>query len=301
MSVQRSPPGPLSLLSPAKTNTIHYNSDSALNMATTSAQDENYFNITKRHKRCFDDSVDLAATSNREVLELQSLSDSRFEILNSSLLTIMAQNQAIQKSIESMSIKHEQLLLKVNTLEKENCEQRTRMLALENKIDMLERSNRSTSLEIRNLPKQKVENKGILRSIIKSLSSALDTDKPIEESEIRDVYRNQSETIVVDFTTTSRKEDLISNYRNFNKTKRQNKERLFNSEHLKLPGTPHPIFISESLTSKARHLFYLARGNVKAKNLVSAWTSFGKVYVRKEEDSPPVRINEEGELLKLAM
>lgn len=301
MSVQRSPPGTLNLLSPANPNTIHYNSDSALNMATTSAQEDNYFNITKRHKRCFDDSVDQAATCNRDILDMQSLFDSRFEMLNNSLLTIMTQNQAIQKSVETMSIKHEQLLTKIDTLERENSEYRNRVLALENKVDMLEKNSRSTLLEIRNLPKQKTENKGVLTSILKTLSSTLDTNKPIEESEIRDVYRNKSNTVIVEFTTATRKENIIINYKIFNKNKRERKEPPLNSEHLKLSGAPLTIFISESLTSKARHLFYLARENVKAKKLASAWTSYGKVYVRKEEGAPPIHVNEEEEILKLTM
>lgn len=61
------------------------------------------------------------------------------------------------------------------------------------------------------------------------------------------------------------------------------------------------VFISEQLTMKGRRLFYAARMNVKSKKLAAAWTSFGKVYVRKEEGSTPVRINEESDLDKLIL
>lgn len=55
MSVQRSPPSALAQLNPPN-STTHYNSDSAINnMANTSEPVDNYFNITKRQKRTFDD------------------------------------------------------------------------------------------------------------------------------------------------------------------------------------------------------------------------------------------------------
>lgn len=147
-NLQRSPSGTHSVNNP-----VHYNSDSALNTSSSGAQDDiNYFNITKRHKRSFEETDD-SPTSN--ISEIITLFNNKFEILNNTLLTISLQNQSIQASVENMSHKHDQLLTKVTALEQENIECKNRVSQLERRIDVLENKCIATTIEIRNLPKKK--------------------------------------------------------------------------------------------------------------------------------------------------
>ena len=155
-------------------------------------------------------------------------------------------------------------------------------MTLENGLEQIERSERSSTIEIRNLPKQESENKRILIDIIQQLGSTLDLETPIHQFEIRDIFRPKSEVVVVDFTTTQRKESLITKYKKYNKSRRENKEPQLKSDHFKLPGLPCTIYISEYLTNKTQRLFYLARENVKNKKFIATWTSFGKVYIKKK-------------------
>jgi hypothetical protein len=296
MSVQRSPPSYQAPLS--TTPAPHYNSDSALNTSRTGIVEENnYFNVTKRQKRQLEDTADQSVSS---LSDITTLFNCKFDHLNNTLLAIMAQNQSIQTTVQNISLKQEELLTKVNELELENTIFKKRVAVLEKTIDTLEKKCISTSLEIRNLPKQKDESKETLIAIVKEMTSTLGITKPIEETEIREIYRTKPETIIVDFTTSLRKEHIIRHYKSFNKRKRDSKETTLNSGDLHLPGSPQAIFVSEYLTSKARRLFFLARESVKDKKLAATWTSFGKIYIKKHEDTPPVRINNEEELHRVA-
>ena len=60
------------------------------------------------------------------------------------------------------------------------------------------------------------------------------------------------------------------------------------------------IYINENLTQRRQELLAKARKMRKAKYLVRAWTVDGKVFVRKTENSRPVRISEDWDLENLA-
>lgn len=266
--------------------------------------DDNYF-ITKRQKRTFDKITDQSPPSISEIrtmfAEIRSQQDSKFESLNNALLAIMAQNKDIQNSVETMTSKHEQLLEKINVLEQENLKSKNQILALELKVETLEKHARNSMIEIRNLPKHEEENKGDLVVLLKKIGLTLGVVNPIEKTDIRDIYRMKSGTIVVDFTTVLHKESVLSNYKKFNRSKRSNKEPLLHSEHLELPGPPRPVYIAECLSTNMRRLFYVAREYVKTGKLIAAWISFGRLLVKKEEGSAPVRVNEESEIHKIIL
>lgn len=124
MSVQRSPPNNLHKLKPASPVTRH-NSDSALDINTRADIDDTYSNTTKRTKRT---SVSEIKTMFEE-FKLQQ--DQKFDILNDTLGTIMAQNQAIQKSVANLTARHQELLTKMFELEKENMDYKNRVMTLE--------------------------------------------------------------------------------------------------------------------------------------------------------------------------
>ncbi|PZC78074.1 hypothetical protein B5X24_HaOG202609 [Helicoverpa armigera] len=208
MSVQRSPPSTQLIKLQSPNPIIHYNSDSAINEDSTS-QHGNYFNA-KRFKRNFGDITPPSSPSspftNSEIRDLfddfQAQQDKKFEQLNETLKTITNQNQDIQKSVDALSSQHNDLLLKIKNLGLENKNYRNRLTLIENQLDQQERNIRSTTVQIRNIPKQEGENKNLLTDILFNIGSTLELEPPILESEIRDVSRAKSETLVVDFVTT---------------------------------------------------------------------------------------------------
>lgn len=120
------------------------------------------------------------------------------------------------------------------------------------------------------------------------------------DTDIRNIYRlkkspNKFSPIIMEFSSTSLKESKIKASKTPNK---DNKGKL-NTTHLKLYGEPKPIFISESLTTCGRRLYYLAREYVKNHKFSSCWTSYGKVYIRRKEGDEPILISREEDMIKL--
>lgn len=279
----------------------HYGSDSALNKdSSTDYDQDNLLNITKRLKRRLVETPG-SCDSNVEnkIDELRSYQEYKFEILTTAISTLIEQNSEIKKSVEFMSAQYDSLINKVDILEKDNTRYKSQIQTLENKLDIIERTSRSTSIEIRNFPIIEKENKQVLTSSLKSISEIVKSTPPLQDLEVRDIHRTKSSSIVVDLTTTARRDSLISKYRDYNKSQRNIKEPQLNTQSLSLPGEVKPIFISEYLTTKIRQIFYLARQEVKNKKLFAAWTSYGKVYVRKEEGKAVTRLYNEGDLQKL--
>lgn len=305
MSVQRSPPSSQqSQLRPPNTSTaaLHYNSDSALNKSSIMATDEIYFNVTKRQKRNLADHLDEPSISVSAVQslisDLRDQQDLKFEAINKALMTIVTQNQDIQKSITLLSNQYEDLQIELNQLKLENSDYKSKISQLEAKLDLTERKSCSSMIEIRNLPSVDTVNKKELITMVQSICATIDPN-PILESEIRDIFKKKSDVVVVDFTSILRKESLINHYKRYNKDRRGINEPILQSEQINSQRPARPIYISEYLTSKTRRLFYLAREKVKNKSLAACWTSFGKVFVKKEENATPMRVNAESELLSL--
>lgn len=118
----------------------------------------------------------------------------------------------------------------------------------------------------------------------------------VQTVDLRDVYRLTSNKktqahgpITVEFTSTKKRDRLLTNIKNFNRDHNTNR---LNSSHIKMSGNS-PIFISESLTTKARKLFYQAREFTKQYGYAYHWTSHGKVYVKKKEGDTAKRITQE--------
>lgn len=135
----------------------------------------------------------------------------------------------------------------------------------------------------------------------KDLGEVLSVKTELQDFEMREVYRLKSGTVIVDFTSNIRKETFLRKCREYNKLKKESKLSLLNTKDLKMDGPEKSIFVSESLSKKTGQLFFKARELVKRKCLVAAWTSYGQIYVKQQENQSPIRIDDEKDLLKLSL
>lgn len=231
--------------------------------------------------------------------EFESQQNTKFEKLIESVLIIKDQNTEIQKSMDFLSSKYDEVLEKVHGLEQKNKSYELKIESLESKIEQLERNSRSAMIELRNVPKQDSENKLLLSNIVKKVGEVI--QQPISTSDIQDVFRlkTSKETnnhIVVNFSTIEQKNGFIKQCRSFNKANRDSK---LSTSHLNLSGPNKPIYVDESLTPLARRLSFLARQSVKDHGYHSTWSSYGKIFIRLTQNSPPVRIDSEDDIEKL--
>lgn len=221
-----------------------------------------------------------------------------FNELKTSMEVIKSQNCKLQESVEFTAKKYDEINTKLVQIEKTKYEQQKYICQLEGKIEQLERQGRATSVEIRNIPKNKTENRQYLTEKLLKMASVL--NMPLVSTEIKNIFRinsaKPSPPIIVEFTTIQNKENILTSIKRYN---RMNTGNRLNTGHLNIEGTSVPIYISENLTAKTKRLFFLAREIASHLNYKYCWTSHGKIFLRKNEGSSLVNVNSEQDINSL--
>lgn len=204
-----------------------------------------------------------------------------------------------QSSIEFLSKEYDEIKNEFNKLVREKKEDAAYIQALEERVSNLDKNSRSSGLEIRNVPVQNTETKNDLAEFVFKIGKAI--NEPIQMSDIRDVFRTNSKVasnkpIIVDFSSTIKKEKVLKSIKSFNKGGREIK---LNSSHLRIGGPTKPVYVSESLSLKAKRLFSLARDFAKLNGFTYCWVSHSQVYLRKKEGAPCVRISTEADFQRI--
>lgn len=307
MPLQRSPIKSLNM----NTSLKSFNSDPVINQVNSIDENMDTSLPGRRNtKRKIDRSPE---KSNPILTELQSLFDkfegrqsAKMEQLITSVNLVKSQNEEMQNSIEFMSKKYEDFVTQIDELRQENTHYKRRITDLENKMEAMERNHRSSIIEIKNIPSQPSENPEILSKIVKRIGDEI--GHKITDSAINEVYRQKTKQgnshLIVHLNSSSLKDHVIKKCRQYNRENKINKRPQLNTGHLNLIAHPNPhlpIYIDESLTGKARRLRFLAKDFAAKYGYYGAWTAYGKVYLRKSEKSPTIRIDDEEDLRKLSV
>ena len=218
--------------------------------------------------------------------------------LQDTVVEIKKQNEELNKMVQFMSDKYDEIRDKLLCLETERKENHNYINQLETKVETLEKNTRSGSLEVRNIPKKPAESKRDLVKILESIGTCLKT--PIQSSDIRDIFRVYSKgpsnnTIIVELTSVLKKEDVLNSIKAYKKEHKQ----LPTTTQIKVGGPSQPVYISENLTTKGKRLYALARDFAKSNEYKYCWTAHGSVYIRKKDGEVACRINNEESLTVL--
>lgn len=235
------------------------------------------------------------------IASLLSVQEKELQKISSVQKDIQHSNANIENSVAFIALQNEQLQKKIETLECRALEDRKYIAILENKIEDMQRGSRKANFEMKNVPKQKKETKEDLVEMVTCLAKNIGCSLTVND--IKDVYRVQTKKegvnnapIVVETISTLVKTDLLKMTKAFNV---QHKTKLC-AKHLGLRAAEDtPIFISEQLTAKASRLHFLARDLAKSKSYKFCWTAYGKVYVRRDENSPIITISNEPQVQQL--
>lgn len=268
---------PVSTTEKIKSPIQHYESEPDLHSLT---------NITERKKRKYnEESMDFLVIIKEMFSSFAAEQDKRFNELRA--------------SIELMSNKYDDFLLKLTSLEKDKQADKAKIQELEEKLENLERKSRGVGIEIRNLPIQNGETKETLVTEIIKLGKTLSVD--IDQNSIKDIYRikskDASSPVIVDFTTVLKKEKMLKAIKQFNKSKEKGSK--LNTTHLNCNYQSKPLYVSETLTTKNQKLFYMARQFQKSHGYSFCWTANGIVYLKQNEGSMFIRINDLNDLDRL--
>ncbi|KAH9635551.1 hypothetical protein HF086_003165 [Spodoptera exigua] len=127
-------------------------------------------NVSVRNKRRHGDD---------DIKELKGLISSLTSKVDQSFLELKQKNTELKESLQFMSDKYDLILKTLQNLQEERADDKKTIQKLEEKIEFLERKNRSTSLEIRNIPiclqdDKKFESKEDASLIVKTLAKAVE-------------------------------------------------------------------------------------------------------------------------------
>lgn len=231
--------------------------------------------------------------------ELKKQQKAEFQNLNTVVRDLKTQNAEIQKSIEFLSTKYDDVVLEMKSLKNDIVKNREYVTQLELKVEHLERNALLNVIEMRNIPKKTSESKSSLMQIVQKAAEKINCT--IEKSDIRNVFRQKKKTesqspIVIEFSANVKKEEFIKLIRDHNKINNTDK---LNTTHLDVAGPAKPVYVGEHLTYKTNRLFFLARELAKDHNYSHCWTYNGHVYLRKTDGAPPMRIVNEDDINKL--
>ncbi|XP_063634904.1 uncharacterized protein LOC134805558 [Cydia splendana] len=276
------------LLPPLTTSYLqHTGSDSALD------------NIITRNKRKYVSEEASAMSSfmadmKKMFTEFSEKQDNKLTSIQKSVDGIREQYAEISKSIDFLSNKYDDMREELDKLKTERNETQKYIASLENRLEQQEKKSRSNEIEIRNVPKcTPSESKTDLHTTVQKICSTIGAN--IDVADIKDLHRINTKTegnkpIMVEFTTSSKKECIMSAYKNFNK---QHPTKQLNTKLANINEQENRIFISESLTFKSRKLFRQARDFAAENHFRFCWTARGVVYLRRDEGSPAHRITAE--------
>lgn len=230
-----------------------------------------------------------------------STQQSELKIITTNLKEIHQTNNNIESAIANLSIQNEELRKKIESLEQQRKKDRDYITLLETKIEDSLRCARKSSIELKNVPRSAKENCDDLINMISHLSKNICLD--IDTRDIKDIYRLPvikagvtATPIIVELGSALLKTNLLKKVKSFNI---KNKSKL-QAQHLGLKSCPDvPVFVSEQLTPTGARLFFLARDLARTKKYKYCWTSYGRVYIRKDENTQVLVLKSETQIQQL--
>ncbi|KAI5637948.1 hypothetical protein NE865_09323 [Phthorimaea operculella] len=220
--------------------------------------------------------------------------------IRTNLRELRETNLNIENAVRVLSAQNEDLQKKMISLENQVREERQYILYLEAKLEDAQCDTRKTNFQIKNVPKKVDETKQDLIDMALCLSKTVECR--MEPGNIKDIYRvkgknqKQNAPIIVETTSALLKADMLKKVKTFNTVTKQ----TLSAKHLGFKTSEDtPVFLSEHLTAKGSRLHFLARDLKKSRGYKFCWTSYGRVYVRKDENSPTILINSEDQVQQL--
>lgn len=257
-------------------------------------------NVTQRHKskKEGDTSVELSNFKEDMKAMISSLmceQQKELQSITSNLKEIQQTNHNIDSAVALLTSQNEEFRKKIDQLESQAKKDGLYITLLEEKVEDMQRLCRKSNIEIKNVPKKNIETKEDLIDMVLCLSKHVNCK--IEKSDIKDIYRVQGKKaedknlpIIVELGSVILKTDVLKLCKSYNI---KNKHKL-QAKHLGFTRNEDtPIYVSEQLTPKGARLFFLARDLTKLKKFKYCWTSFGRIYARKDENSPVIIIKNE--------
>lgn len=198
--------------------------------------------------------------------------ETAFDVLSS-------KHDDILKSLETQGQQLKKLEKKVSDLEVQLLTKDSRISQLELEVENLEQYSRKNNIEIHGVPARENEDlMQVVASIAQKLSLPVPTTEQIEAVHRIKAKSNLAPPILVRFFRRDVRDSWLG------------KRTVLKSEK---------IFINENLTARVKKLLWLSKCCAKEKAYKFVWARNGRVYARKLEGAPLIRIDNEAGLNNL--
>ncbi|XP_028178724.1 structural maintenance of chromosomes protein 2-like [Ostrinia furnacalis] len=263
--------------------------------------------VSRRVKRKATDNLDCELSNFKEEIRsmisiMLTAQEKQINKITPVLNDIKEANANIEKSMAFLASQNEELKKKLDAYELQSKKDKEYITILEDKVEDLQRENRKSNIQIKNVPKVANENEQELMNMVVKLSE--NVGHTITGADIKDIYRLKNKKvenngpIVVELSSTILKKDFLKSVKTYNI---RHKEKLC-ARHLGHTKNEYtPIYVSEQLTAKAARLHFVARDLIKSTDYKYCWTSHGRVYIRRSEDTPVILVRSEQQVQNLLL
>lgn len=184
---------------------------------------------------------------------------------------------------------------KLKKLESVNSPLQNTVSELTLKVAQMEQHSRDCNIEVQCVPETRSEN---LLNIVDKLLHTVSCQLP--DMSIQRIHRvpklnpnsDRPRTIVVKMVTPQARDTVLAAVMKFNKSKKRTEDKL-NALHLGFANNKQPIYVSEHLTLANKKLHAAARATAKERGYEYVWIRNGRIFIRKNNESPSVVVRSE--------
>lgn len=231
------------------------------------------------------------SSSNETIDEILKYEDPSIRDILTVLKEIHSSQQFMAVKYDELITRHLELQNVCSSLTKQNEILKTEIKELTKDIRYIENHANEKKIEVQGIPKIQNEN---LEQIIIKIGAAFNEE--IKKEDIDEIYRKENKgnvkknyPIIVTFTKKNIKEKFLS----------MRKKKSIYTNEISLCESRHQIFINDFLTKRIKDLFWKTKNLKLEKGYKFLWTRNGTVYLRKTENSEPIKISCEEDLEKV--
>ncbi|KAG6439132.1 hypothetical protein O3G_MSEX000512 [Manduca sexta] len=193
---------------------------------------------------------------------------------------------------EEMKTDIKEKTTKILEIEKENNMLKTSISDISRRMNLMEQHARSNNIELQCVPEHRSEN---LVNTVLQLSRVIHCD--VKDSEIlhctrvakRDTKSNRPRSILIKFNSPRTRDSFLAASIKFNKTNPKDK---LSSSHLGIGAdNPVPIYVVEHLSMENKAIHAAARIRSKELGYKFTWVRNGRIFMKKDELSEAILIN----------
>lgn len=196
---------------------------------------------------------------------------------------IISCNEKIENKLIQTTELYSELRKSLELLQDDHIKATNKVTALEEQIEEMQRSQRSSFIEI-TTPITDNEN---VHEIVTKIHEAIGV-KTVGES-IRQCYRikqGAKKPVIVEYKNGQIRNEVLKLAKSYNKKNNEKMSTKVFGNH----STDEPIYINEFLTPNAKRLFYHTRQLRKSYGFKYNWISAGRIFVKKNDGDPAILI-----------